>query len=160
MTYLTSAYSSDDSLYPRDVRSRALVDQRLQFDLGTLYARLADYYVWIRFFSPKRHKYFSLNTKKCSFFHFSTRIKYPTMLYGHPFEENKKIKLNEALHFFDEMLADQTWAAVNHFTLADLSLTVTVAQLESLEFDLKAFVRVCAWLERCKNHLRPFGYNV
>lgn len=82
------------------------------------------------------------------------------MLYGHPFDENKKIKLHEALHFFDEILMDQTWAAVNHFTLADLSLTVTVAQLESLEFDLKSFGRVCAWLERCKNHLRPFGYNV
>lgn len=47
MTYLTSAYSTDDTLYPRNIRSRALVDQRLQFDLGTLYARLLDYFVWI-----------------------------------------------------------------------------------------------------------------
>lgn len=47
LTYLTSAYSKDDTLYPRDVRMRALVDQRLQFDLGTLYTRLADYLVSI-----------------------------------------------------------------------------------------------------------------
>lgn len=45
LTYLTAAYSKDDTLYPRDVRMRALVDQRLQFDLGTLYARVADYVV-------------------------------------------------------------------------------------------------------------------
>lgn len=46
MTYLVSQYSiDDDSLYPKDVRTRALVDQRLQFDLGTLYARMTDYFV-------------------------------------------------------------------------------------------------------------------
>lgn len=45
MTYLVSEYSSDDSLYPKDTRIRALVDQRLQFDLGTLYARFGDYFV-------------------------------------------------------------------------------------------------------------------
>lgn len=55
MTYLSSAYSSDDTLYPRDVRARALVDQRLQFDLGTLYARLADYYVWMQFYTQSSH---------------------------------------------------------------------------------------------------------
>lgn len=45
MTYLVSEYATDDALYPKDVRVRALVDQRIQFDLGTLYARMTDYYV-------------------------------------------------------------------------------------------------------------------
>lgn len=45
MTYLTSKYAKNDSLYPKDLRKRAKVDQALQFDYGTLYARLADYYV-------------------------------------------------------------------------------------------------------------------
>lgn len=45
LTYLTAAYAKDDTLYPRDVRMRALVDHRLQFDLSTLYARLFDYFV-------------------------------------------------------------------------------------------------------------------
>lgn len=49
LTYLVAAYAKDDTLYPRDVRMRALVDQRLQFDLGTLYARLADCIVSINF---------------------------------------------------------------------------------------------------------------
>lgn len=45
MTYLVSQYATDDSLYPKDVKTRALVDQRMQFDLGTLYRRMADYFV-------------------------------------------------------------------------------------------------------------------
>lgn len=45
MTYLCDRYATNDTLYPREVRARALVDQRLQFDLGTLYPRMLEYYV-------------------------------------------------------------------------------------------------------------------
>lgn len=47
---MVSAFGKDDSLYPKDVRVRALVDQRMMFDLGTLYQRLTEYYVsFLRF---------------------------------------------------------------------------------------------------------------
>nr|QLI62209.1 glutathione S-transferase 13 [Streltzoviella insularis] len=49
MTYLVSAYGSDDTLYPKNARLRALVDQRLYFDLGTLYQRYLDLYAPILF---------------------------------------------------------------------------------------------------------------
>lgn len=68
--------------------------------------------------------------------------------------------MNEALGFFEAMLKGRTWAAVNNFTLADLSLTVTVAQIESLRFDLEPYTRIKMWLERCKDYLRPHGYDV
>lgn len=45
MTYLTAAYGKNDILYPSDIRIRAIIDQRLQFDLGTLYQRTTDYFV-------------------------------------------------------------------------------------------------------------------
>lgn len=45
LSYLVSAYGKDESLYPKDFRSRAVVDQRLHFDLGTLYQRVVDYFV-------------------------------------------------------------------------------------------------------------------
>lgn len=45
MTYLVSQYGKNDSLYPKNPRKRAIVDQRLHFDLGTLYASYAAYYV-------------------------------------------------------------------------------------------------------------------
>nr|CAD7259412.1 unnamed protein product [Timema shepardi] len=42
--YLVNKFGeSDDPLYPRDPKKRALVDQRLYFDIGTLYQRFGDY---------------------------------------------------------------------------------------------------------------------
>lgn len=43
-TYLVEKYGKTDSLYPKCPKKRAVVNQRLYFDLGTLYARFADYY--------------------------------------------------------------------------------------------------------------------
>ncbi|KAK9874736.1 hypothetical protein WA026_005549 [Henosepilachna vigintioctopunctata] len=42
--YLSNQYGKDDSLYPKDPKKRAVVDQRLYFDAATLYSRYADYY--------------------------------------------------------------------------------------------------------------------
>ncbi|XP_056643878.1 uncharacterized protein LOC130449858 [Diorhabda sublineata] len=49
MTYLADKYAKNDSLYPKDVQKRALVDQRLYFDMGTLYASFFDYYIPVIF---------------------------------------------------------------------------------------------------------------
>ncbi|KAK5640018.1 hypothetical protein RI129_010829 [Pyrocoelia pectoralis] len=43
-SYLVQTYGKDDSLYPKDIKKRAAVDQRLYFNNGVLYQRLADYY--------------------------------------------------------------------------------------------------------------------
>ncbi|XP_055591423.1 glutathione S-transferase 1 isoform X1 [Uranotaenia lowii] len=42
--YLVEKYGKDDSLYPKDPQKRALVNQRLFFDMGTLYQRFGDYW--------------------------------------------------------------------------------------------------------------------
>nr|WGO51740.1 glutathione S-transferase delta 3 [Ectropis grisescens] len=42
--YLVNKYGAGSSLYPQDARARAVVDQRLDFDFGTLYQRFADYF--------------------------------------------------------------------------------------------------------------------
>lgn len=41
LTYLVEKYGKDDSLYPKDAKARAVVNQRLYFDMGTLYQRFA-----------------------------------------------------------------------------------------------------------------------
>ncbi|XP_055628825.1 glutathione S-transferase D7-like [Toxorhynchites rutilus septentrionalis] len=128
LSYLASAYGNEADLYPRDYCARAVVDQRLQFDLGTFYQRVVDYF-------------------------------WPTLLFGASLEPMKKAKLEEALGWFESMLKYYQWAAGNHFTIADISLCVSVSQIDAFEFDLGAFPRVCAWFAKCKKELMPFGYE-
>nr|QBQ34530.1 glutathione S-transferase GST-7 [Diaphorina citri] len=44
IAYLAEQYGKDDSLYPKDPKARGIVNQRLYFDIGTLYQRFADYF--------------------------------------------------------------------------------------------------------------------
>lgn len=39
-TYLVDSKSPGNAIYPTDVQQRAVIDQRLYFDLGTLYTRI------------------------------------------------------------------------------------------------------------------------
>lgn len=44
LIYLAQKYGKDDSLYPKDPQKQAVVNQRLYFDMGTLYTAFAEYY--------------------------------------------------------------------------------------------------------------------
>ncbi|KAF2880919.1 hypothetical protein ILUMI_25248 [Ignelater luminosus] len=44
ITYLVEKYGKDETLYPKDPKQRALINQKLYFDMGTLYHRFADYF--------------------------------------------------------------------------------------------------------------------
>lgn len=43
--YLVEKYGKNDSLYPKDAKVRAVVNQRLYFDMGTLYQRFFEFFV-------------------------------------------------------------------------------------------------------------------
>lgn len=45
LTYLVEKYGKNDSLYPKDPQKRAVINQRLFFDMGTLYQRFSDYFI-------------------------------------------------------------------------------------------------------------------
>ncbi|KAI9585055.1 hypothetical protein GQX74_006950 [Glossina fuscipes] len=60
MVYLVEKYGKTDSLYPKCPKKRAIINQRLYFDMGTLYKSFADYY-YPQIFSkapadPEMHK--------------------------------------------------------------------------------------------------------
>jgi glutathione S-transferase len=43
--YLVLQYAKDDSLYAKEPKKRALIDQRLHFDTGVFFPRLGGYFV-------------------------------------------------------------------------------------------------------------------
>lgn len=49
LAYLVERYAKDDSLYPKDPKKRAVVNQMLYFDATTLWQRTINYYVPIVF---------------------------------------------------------------------------------------------------------------
>ncbi|XP_040061821.1 glutathione S-transferase 1-1-like [Ixodes scapularis] len=53
VTYLVDKYAAGSSLYPRDIEKRAMIDNLLMFDIGTLYKTMSAYLVSIR--SPMTH---------------------------------------------------------------------------------------------------------
>ncbi|XP_068157670.1 glutathione S-transferase D2-like [Drosophila tropicalis] len=44
LVYLVEKYGKDDTLYPKNPKEQALVNQRLYFDMGTLYQSYVEYY--------------------------------------------------------------------------------------------------------------------
>ena len=72
LCYLADKYGQKDSLYPKDVKKRAIVNQRLSFDSGTLYQRFYDYYVskkdtklqHCKLYTILSIKYFNININK------------------------------------------------------------------------------------------------
>lgn len=44
MRYLVDMYAPDHSLYPKDVKKRATIERLLDFDIGTLYQSITDYF--------------------------------------------------------------------------------------------------------------------
>lgn len=66
MQYLVDKYAKDNSLYPKDLKARALVDARLNFDCGTLWPRIISVFVSILLLNPENifdRIFFSLREK-------------------------------------------------------------------------------------------------
>lgn len=91
---------------------------------------------------------------------YSNHTQFKTMFAGVPLDDEKKAKLAEALGWLEALLNGRDWLADKKFTLADLSVTVTVSQIEAFDFDLSPYPNINAWLKRSKDYLGPYQYEV
>lgn len=98
MGYLVDKYSKqDDSLYPRDPLKRAVVNQRMFFDMGTLYQSFADYYYPVFFGGAAAYQA----------------------------EAYKKIET--ALSYLNQFLDGNQFVAGDTLTIADLAIVASVS---------------------------------
>lgn len=118
--YLVETYAPESPLYPKDTKERAIVNQRLQFYMGTLLQRIRAIIIPIIKEGEKN------------------------------ISDLKKIQLYEALGYTNGYLEGNDWVAGNHVTLADLAIFVTVSTIVSFGADVSEYKYLGAWLERCK----------
>nr|CAD7259943.1 unnamed protein product [Timema shepardi] len=107
MGYFVNQYAKDDSLYPKDPKKRAMVDQKLYFDIGTLYQRFLNYFV-------------SINLM-------------PIAWKGMKPDAEALEKLEEAVGFLNSYLEGQGWVAGEDISIADYAIAVTMSNIEVRE---------------------------
>ncbi|XP_001658009.2 glutathione S-transferase 1 isoform X1 [Aedes aegypti] len=118
MIYLVDRYAKGEKLYPKDPQKRAVVNQRLYFDMGTLYQRFGDYYY------PQIFEGAAANS-----------------------ENYRKIgEALEFLEVF--LHDQQFVAGGNCLTLADLSVLATLTTFEVAGYDFSGYKSVHEWYGR------------
>ncbi|KAM8712805.1 hypothetical protein ACLKA7_013177 [Drosophila subpalustris] len=117
--YLVSKYAKDDSLYPKDLLKRAVVDQRLYFESGVVFANA------LRSVTAGLIRGIKVVPKE--------RIQ----------------AIVEVYEFLETFLKDNDYIAGDHLTIADFSVVSTVSSLPVIvEIDAAKYVKLTAWIKR------------
>lgn len=124
MIYLVEKYATNDSLYPNDVQTRAIIHDRLFFDVTNVYRRIADHYY------P------------------AMADDLPPVAENVPYLEEGVHALNVFLGQY------RMAASNSHYTIADISLLSTVALLEVVNFDLSRYANITRWYTGIKRWAR------
>ncbi|KAJ8717704.1 hypothetical protein PYW07_005634 [Mythimna separata] len=117
--YLADKYGKDDQYYPKDLKKRALVNQRLHFDGSSLYVKIRAVCFPILFLGEKE-------------------IKKPL-----------KDDLNTTLGFLDQFLSNSKWVAGDHPTIADTSIYASVSSILAVGWDISGFPNIERWVKSC-----------
>ncbi|XP_060655653.1 glutathione S-transferase 1-like [Drosophila nasuta] len=120
ITYLVSKYGKDDSLYPKDLLKRAVVDQRLHFESGVVFAN-------------------ALRAITKSVFFLGQKV----------IPKDKIQTVVEVYDFVESFLKDHDYIAGDKLTVADFSLISSVSSLTAyLEIDATKYPNTTAWIKR------------
>ncbi|XP_069700622.1 glutathione S-transferase 1-1-like [Periplaneta americana] len=126
MGYLVEQYGPDDSLYPRDPKRRAIVNQRLFFDAGILYPRLAAFYYPMMFCDA------SVDAARLA--RLEEAFQFLDIFLG----------------------GGDDWVAGRCLTIADIALVVSVSTVDALGFDVNKYSKVAKWYNRCKATIKGY----
>lgn len=122
--YLVRTYGKNDSLYPKDPQKKALVDQRLQFNVGTLYPK-------IRAICVSAEKIIFITNK------ILIKLQFPVLYLGEiEIPDELKAPLDEVLGFLDVFLEGNDFVTGNTITIADYALAASVSSIAVSKFEL------------------------
>ncbi|XP_076678501.1 glutathione S-transferase 1-1-like [Andrena cerasifolii] len=121
MSYLVDQYGKNSRLNPHTPTGRALVNQRLHFDIGTLYKAMKNYYYPVAFgktdiYDPEQYR-----------------------------------KLDAAFEILNIFLEGQEYVAGRNMTIADLAVAATVSTAEVFGFEIETYPNVAKWMEKIKS---------
>ncbi|XP_063830541.1 glutathione S-transferase 1-like [Ostrinia nubilalis] len=120
-SYLADKFGKDDLLYPKDLKRRALVNQRLYFDSSSLYVKIRSICFPILFLGE-------------------TEIK-----------PNLKDDLNSTLAFLDQFLSGSKWVAGDNVTIADTSIYASLSSILAVGWDISKFLNITRWVKQCES---------
>ncbi|XP_076241613.1 glutathione S-transferase 1-1-like [Calliopsis andreniformis] len=121
MSYLVDQYGKNARLNPQTPVGRAIVNQRLHFDIGTLYKAMKDCYYPVAFGNAEE-----INPE----------------LYK---------KLEQAFEVMNNFLEGQDYVAGRNLTIADLALAATTSTTEVFGFEVGKYPNVVKWYEKIKS---------
>ncbi|KAL5280635.1 hypothetical protein ACFFRR_004562 [Megaselia abdita] len=119
--YIIATYAHESSLYPKDIKKRAVVSQRLQFYVGTLLQR-------VRLVT---HPIMKEGEKTIP--------------------ELRRAQLYEAFELAEGFLKGSDWIAGDQLTLADLAVFVVISTIVGFGADISSYPNLTSWVERCKS---------
>jgi len=127
-TYLAESFCKNDSLYPKCPMARAVVHQRLDFDLGTLYNKFIQCFLPVMFTG-------------------ATEI-----------PEDKKTALYNALSLLDGFISSSGgYVAGDHITIADHSIAATVSSMAEAGVNICKYSHVKDWYKRIQAEMPGYA---
>jgi len=122
--YLVQKYAKDDTLYPKEAKARAIVDQRLYFDMGVFYQTFGSVYYPVMFRG-------------------ATKL-----------DEQAVKEFAAAVEYLNNFLTASKYAAGDHLTIADIVLVASASTFEATDPKVfEKYPKIKTWLETCKNEL-------
>ncbi|CRK97493.1 CLUMA_CG010882, isoform A [Clunio marinus] len=128
-SYLVDSKASGSSLYPTNPTERALVNQRLYFDAGTLYPRVRAIAFPALFLGE-------------------TKI-----------SDEKRKQVYEAFGFMEKFLTGRKWFCGDKMTIADLSILASLSSIVHIGASLNDYPNLKTWYNQCAIDVKGYEEN-